>query len=79
MKVEFVRENNKIVGYVILVVNIVIFGVIVFGGVMFMFIGIFIGIFVGVIFVIDGMNGILKEFINFKRDSNVKLEGIVVD
>lgn len=78
-KVEFVRENNKIVGYVISAVNIVISGVTAFGGAMLMFTGTPIGILAGAILVIDGMNGISKEFINFKRDSNAKSEGIAAD
>lgn len=78
-KVEFVWENNKIVGYVISAVNIVISGVTTFGGAMLMFTGTPIGILAGAILVIDGMNGISKEFINFKRDSDAKSEGIAAD
>ncbi|MEH4927715.1 DUF4225 domain-containing protein [Enterobacter cloacae] len=78
-KVEFVRENNKIVGYMISAVNIVISGVTAFGGAILMFTGTPIGILAGAILVIDGMNGISKEFINFKRDSNAKSEGIAAD
>lgn len=78
-KVEFVRENNKIVGYVISAVHIVISGVTAFGGAMLMATGTPVGILVGAILVIDGINGISKEFINFRRNVDEKSEGIAAD
>lgn len=78
-KVEFVRENNKIVGYVISAVHIVISGFAVAGGVLMMSTMTPIGVLAGAILVADGANGITKEIINFNSDSRVHSEGVIAD
>ncbi|AXF77983.1 DUF4225 domain-containing protein [Erwinia tracheiphila] len=77
-KVEFVRENNKIVGYVISAVKIVVSGLMaIAGGVMIATMPA-IGMLVGAILVMDGINGVTKEIINFKKHEN-KSEGFIAD
>ncbi|MFC0140020.1 DUF4225 domain-containing protein [Erwinia mallotivora] len=71
-KVEFVRENNKIMGYVISGVNIVISGVAIFSGfVMISTLGP-IGVLAGAILVTDGLNEISKEVINYSQPAGDK-------
>lgn len=70
-KVEFVRENNKIVGYVISAVNVVLSGVTVFGGfVMISTMGP-VGVLAGATLIVSGLNDISKEVIHYAqpRDS----------
>ena len=60
-KVEFVRENNKIVGYVISAVKIVVSGLTAIAGSVMLVTMPPIGMLAGAILVIDGVNGISKE------------------
>ncbi|MDU4748916.1 hypothetical protein FHW04_004290 [Pantoea sp. AN62] len=78
-KVEFVRENNKIVGYVISAVHVVISGFAVAGGVLMMSTMTPLGVLAGAILVADGANGITKEIINFNSGSQVHSEGVIAD
>ena len=71
-KVEFVKENNEIVGYVISAVKVVMSGMEVFGGVAFFGTMTPIGMLIGATLVMDGLNGISKEINNQilgKKDS----------
>ena len=77
-KVEFVRENNKIIGYVISAVKIVVSGLTaIAGGVMIATMPT-IGMLAGAILVMDGINGVTKEIINLKKHEN-KSEGFIAD
>lgn len=78
-KVEFVRENNKIVGYVISAVHIVISGFAVAAGVIMMSTMTPIGVVAGAILVADGANGITKEIINFNSEHQDYSEGVIAD
>lgn len=79
-KVEFVRENNKIVGYVISAVNVVLSGVVLFGGFMMYATMGPIGMLAGTVLIADGVNGLSKEFLNFGRSPNDNLsQGIIAD
>lgn len=63
-KVEFVKENNKVVGYVISAVHVVLSGVTIFGGFMMMSTMNPIGMLAGATLIADGFNGVTKEIIN---------------
>ncbi|MBO1811588.1 DUF4225 domain-containing protein [Serratia ureilytica] len=78
-KVEFVKENNKIVGYVISAVHIVISGITVVGGAMMMSTMTPMGLLAGAILVADGANGITKEISKLRLGNNSHSEGIVAD
>ena len=78
-KVEFVRENNKIVGYVISAVNIVISGMTAIGGAIMISTGTPIGVLAGAILVVDGANGITKEVDKLLNGQQSKSEGIFAD
>ncbi|WP_174634934.1 DUF4225 domain-containing protein [Yersinia thracica] len=78
-KVEFVRENNKIVGYVISAVHIVVSGVVVAGGMMMIASMTPIGVLAGAMLVADGANGITKEIINLQPGNQTYSEGVVAD
>ncbi|MTD37467.1 DUF4225 domain-containing protein [Erwinia sp. CPCC 100877] len=78
-KVEFVRENNKIVGYIISAVKVIVSGMAIFGGGVMIATGTPIGILSGVILVTDGINQISKEAINSLKISDSKSEGIIAD
>lgn len=78
-KVEFVRENNKIVGYIISVVKIVVSGIAIFGGGVMIATGVPLGILAGAILITDGINQISKEAINISKTPNSKSEGIIAD
>ncbi|WP_145571641.1 DUF4225 domain-containing protein [Yersinia bercovieri] len=78
-KVEFVRENNKIVGYVISAVHIVVSGIAIVGGVMMIASMPPIGVLAGAILIADGANGITKEIINLHPDNQPYSEGVVAD
>lgn len=60
-KVEFVRENNKIVGYVISAIHIVVSGAALFGGMVMMSTMTPVGVLAGAVLFVDGINGITKE------------------
>lgn len=61
-KVEFVKENNKIVGYVISAVNVVMAGAEIATGLTLIGSMTPMGILAGAVLVIDGANGISKIF-----------------
>lgn len=78
-KVEFIRENNKIVGYVISAIKIVVSGLAIFGGGVMIATGTPLGILSGAILITDGMNQIPKEIINLSKISDSTSEGIIAD
>ena len=78
-KVEFVRENNKIVGYVISAVHIVVSGAALFGGMIMMSTMTPIGVLAGAILFVDGINGITKEASHLRYGDQSKSEGIFAD
>lgn len=78
-KVEVIRENNKVVGYVISAVHIVISGVALFGGMIMMSTMTPIGVLAGAILFVDGINGITKEVNNLYYSENPDSEGIVAN
>jgi hypothetical protein len=77
-KVEFVRENNKIVGYVISAVNVVLSGVEIAAGLTLIGSATPLGILAGAVLVTDGTNGISKEIAHYAMD-NKSSEGLVAD
>lgn len=78
-EVEFVRENNKIVGYIISSVKVVVSGLTtILGGVMIATMQP-IGILAGTILVVDGFNGISKEINQLLNDNKSNTEGYFAD
>lgn len=63
-KVEFVKENNKIVGYVISAVSVVLSGLEIGAGVALFGSMSPVGVLAGTTLVMDGLNGISKEINN---------------
>lgn len=63
-KVEFILENDKIVGYVISAVSVVLSGLTIAGGVALFGTMTPIGMLAGATLVMDGVNGISKEINN---------------
>lgn len=79
-KVEFVRENNKIVGYVISAVNVVLSGVVLFGGFVMLSTMGPIGMFAGAVLIADGINGLTREVLNFDLPAGQKpSQGMIAD
>ncbi|QKJ88976.1 DUF4225 domain-containing protein [Paramixta manurensis] len=78
-KVELVRENNKIVGYVISAVHIVISGVAAFGGIAMMSSMTPVGVLAGATLFIDGLNGISKEVDHLRLGDQSTSEGVFAD
>lgn len=78
-EVEFVRKNNKIVGYVISAVKIVANGLTLIAGGIAIATMPAIGVLAGAILVIDGANGITKEVDILKNGNNSTSEGIFGD
>lgn len=78
-KVEFVREENKIVGYVISAVHIVVSGFAIAGGALMISTMTPLGVLAGAVLVTDGINGISKEFIPYLYGDEQKTEGIFAD
>lgn len=79
-KVEFVREDNKIVGYVISAVNVALSGVILFGGFVMLSTMGPIGMLAGAVLIADRINGLTKEVLNFEQTTSHKpSQGIVAD
>ncbi|MCB5301720.1 DUF4225 domain-containing protein [Yersinia bercovieri] len=77
-KVEFVRENNKIVGYIITAVNVVLSGLSMVGGAVFFASMTPLGMLAGATLFLDGVNGLTKEVNHHffgKKDS----EGMLAD
>ncbi|WP_145522651.1 DUF4225 domain-containing protein [Yersinia bercovieri] len=77
-KVEFVRENNKIVGYVISAVNVVLSGLEMAVGFTLISSMTPLGVLAGAVLVIDSANGISKEIAHYAMD-NKSSEGLVAD
>ena len=77
-KVEFIRENNKIVGYVISAVNVVLAGLQVVGGFAIAASGTPIGVMAGVILIADGFNTVSREFDQQIRNKP-ESEGIIAN
>lgn len=63
-KIEFVKENNEIVGYVISAVSVVLSGFEIVGGVALFGTMTPVGMLAGATLVMDGLNGISKEINN---------------
>lgn len=78
-KVEFVRENNNIVGYVISAVHVVISGFAIVGGALMISTMTPVGVLAGAILVMDGVNGLSKEIIHRLYGEQQKTEGIFAD
>ncbi|MRS90587.1 DUF4225 domain-containing protein [Enterobacteriaceae bacterium RIT714] len=77
-KVEFVRENNKIVGYVISTVNVVLSGVEIAVGLTLIGSMTPLGVLAGAVLVTDGANGISKEIAHYAMDNKTS-EGLIAD
>lgn len=77
-KVEFIKENNKIVGYVITAVNVVLAGIEVLGGFTMAMSGNPIGVLAGVILITDGFNTITREYAH-QVQHNPDSEGLIAD
>lgn len=78
-KVEFVRENNKIVGYIISAVNIVLSGLTIAGGVGMVASMNPIGMLAGATLFVDGINGITREVSHLRYGDSTQSEGIFAD
>lgn len=78
-KVEFVKENNKIVGYMISAIHIVVSGMAIAGGALMVATMTPLGMLAGAILVTDGINGLSKEIIPGIYGKQYKTEGIVAD
>jgi len=78
-RVEFVRENNTIVGYVISAVHIVVSGAALFGGMIMMSTMTPVGVLAGAILFVDGINGITKEASHLRFGDQSRSEGIFAD
>ncbi|MGO2441961.1 MAG: DUF4225 domain-containing protein [Serratia proteamaculans] len=77
-KIEFVRENNSIVGYVISSINVVLAGVEIFTGAVLVGTSTPIGVLAGAILFADGFNTISKEFDHYFRDKQ-NSEGVLAN
>ncbi|WP_435945293.1 DUF4225 domain-containing protein [Dryocola sp. BD586] len=79
-KVEFIRENNKIVGYVISAVNVALSGLVLFGGFVMLSTMGPTGALAGAVLIIDGINGLTREAMNFEQPpGHIPSQGIVAD
>ncbi|MBS0899829.1 DUF4225 domain-containing protein [Pantoea dispersa] len=79
-KVEFVWENNKIVGYTLSAVHIAISGIALFTGLAMITSMPAIGMLAGAVLVSDGINGLSQEIINhFSPPGSAHSEGIFGD
>ncbi|MDY1036884.1 DUF4225 domain-containing protein [Lelliottia sp. CFBP8978] len=78
-QVEFVRENNKIVGYMISAVHIVVSGIAIVGGALMVSTMTPVGMLAGAILVTDGINELSKEIIHSIYGRQSKTEGFVAD
>ncbi|WP_251273916.1 DUF4225 domain-containing protein, partial [Enterobacter hormaechei] len=71
--------NNKIVGYVISAVNVVLSGMVFYGGMIMISTMTPIGVLAGALLVADGANGITKEVNKFLSEGQSNSEGVVAD
>ena len=76
-KVEFVRENNRIVGYMISAVHVVLSGFAVVGGALMISTMTPVGVLAGAVLVVEGLNGLSKELIT--NLSDVQTDGMFAD
>ncbi|MGJ0481237.1 DUF4225 domain-containing protein [Pantoea agglomerans] len=76
-KVEFVRENNRIVGYMISAVHVVLSGFAVVGGALMISTMTPVGVLAGAVLVVDGLNGLSKELITSLSD--LQTDGMFAD
>lgn len=77
-QVEWVKENNRIVGYVISAVKVVISGFAIMGGVALAGTMTPIGVLIGATLIMDGANGISRE-INHQLLDKPESQGAVAD
>ncbi|MEE9682588.1 DUF4225 domain-containing protein [Lelliottia amnigena] len=77
-RVEFIKENNKIVGYIISAVNIVLAGAEISAGSTLIGTMNPIGILAGAVLVTDGVNSITKEVAHYAMDDK-NSEGLIAD
>ncbi|WP_312626366.1 DUF4225 domain-containing protein [Scandinavium sp.] len=78
-KVEFVRENNKIVGYMISAVKVVASGLTAIAGGVMLATMQPIGMLAGAILIVDGVNGISKEINSLLNGDRSNTEGYFAD
>jgi len=78
-KVEFIRENDKIVGYVISAIKIVLSGLTLVGGMAMVASMNPIGMLAGATLFVDGINGITLEASHLIYGNSVQTEGIFAD
>lgn len=78
-KVNFIKENNKIVGYTISAVKIIISGVSAFGGMALMATTTPIGVLAGAVLFVDSINDISKEIDQLRHGGHSRSEGIFAD
>ena len=78
-KIEFVKENNKIVGYVISAVHVVISGLTIVGGAMMISSMTPVGMLAGATLVMDGINGLSKEITPLMYGEKYRTEGFFAD
>ncbi|MEZ7210359.1 DUF4225 domain-containing protein [Pantoea ananatis] len=77
-KVEFIRENNKIVGYVISAVSVVLAGAEIAAGLTLIGTMTPLGVLAGAVLVTDGANSISKEVARYATN-NTTSEGLVAN
>lgn len=77
-QVELVRDEHKIIGYTISVVDVVVAGVAIFGGFVMMSSMTPLGVVAGAIVIVNGFNTISREFSRTFK-GNMKTEGIFAD
>lgn len=78
-KVEFIRENNTIVGYMISAVHVVVSGFAIAGGALMISTMTPLGVLAGATLVMDGVNGLSKEIITHLYGEQHQTEGIFAD
>lgn len=76
-KIEFVRENNKIVGYVISAVQLALSGAVLIGGAIMLATMPAVGMLAGAVLVVDGINGITREVSHIRNGGTSQYEGVM--
>lgn len=77
--VNFIKKDNKVVGYTLSAVRIVISGAAAFGGMSLMATATPVGVLAGAVLFVDSINDITKEIYNLKHRENGQSEGIFAD
>jgi hypothetical protein len=77
-RVEFVRKHDRIVGYVISAVHVVMSGLEFYGGVMMIATMTPIGMLAGAVLVADGVNVLSKEYLHFSDRDSIS-QGLLAD